>query len=74
MFIAALFRITLQDAIASFLGILELIKIRKLLLDEEYADGMTSLGKDTRFILNKDASSILKNDLGIEGKMEQSDF
>ena len=51
---------TLPDMIASFLGVLELIKIRKLLIDaepEQLAENAT-LPATTRFILNTDDSTV----------------
>ncbi len=46
---------TLADLIASFMGVLELIKVRKILM-EEYEDEENSVrGENTRFFLNPDA-------------------
>ncbi len=45
---------TLPDAIACFLGVLELIKIRKLLISDEIDESNALLGKSTRFVLNED--------------------
>ena len=46
---------SLADLIASFMGVLELIKVRKILM-EEYEDDENSVrGEDTRFFLNPDA-------------------
>ncbi|MBE6630095.1 MAG: hypothetical protein E7624_04520 [Ruminococcaceae bacterium] len=48
---------TLADLIASFMGVLELIKVRKILM-EEYEDEENSVrGENTRFFLNPDAPS-----------------
>ena len=44
---------TLADMIASFMGVLELIKVRKILIEEiEREDGDSVHGEDTRFFLN----------------------
>ncbi|MBQ9778970.1 MAG: segregation/condensation protein A [Clostridia bacterium] len=46
---------SLADMIASFMGVLELIKVRKILM-EEFEDEENSVrGEDTRFFLNPDA-------------------
>ena len=45
---------TLPDLIASFLGVLELIKIRKLLISDETDSENALLSASTRFILNPD--------------------
>ena len=48
---------SLADLIASFMGVLELIKVRKILM-EEYEDEENSVrGEGTRFFLNPDAPS-----------------
>ena len=49
---------TLPDAIATFLGVLELIKIRKLLLSDEVDEENALLNAKTRFILNTDSSTV----------------
>ena len=49
---------TLPDLIASFLGVLELIKIRKLLLSDEIDGENALLNASTRFILNTDDSTV----------------
>ena len=53
--------VSLPDAIAIFIGILELIKVRRILIDEapddEPADGIHDL--NTRFIINEDTSDIV---------------
>ena len=53
---------TLPDMIASFLGVLELIKVRRLLVfdsvDGEWNSENALLGGATKFILNSDAKSI----------------
>lgn len=46
---------SLADLIASFMGVLELIKVRKILM-EDYEDEENSVrGEETRFFLNPDA-------------------
>ena len=60
--------VTLPDLIASFLGVLELVKIRKLLVSSE--TDLTEnalLGADTRFILNTDDSTLGESEYDIEG-------
>ena len=47
---------TLPDLIASFLGVLELIKIRKLLISDDVDAENALLSANTRFILNPDDS------------------
>ena len=47
---------TLPDLIASFLGVLELIKIRKLLISDDVDTENALLSANTRFILNPDDS------------------
>lgn len=47
---------TLPDLIASFLGVLELIKIRKLLISDDVDTENALLSAHTRFILNPDDS------------------
>lgn len=49
---------TLPDTIAAFLGILELIKIRKLLLADDISEENALLDINTRFILNTDDSTV----------------
>lgn len=49
---------TLPDAIASFLGVLELIKVRKLLVADEINEENALLNANTRFILNTDDSTV----------------
>jgi hypothetical protein len=48
---------TLPDLVASFMGILELLKLRRILIDKEHdgTDGENSVhGSSTRFLLNPD--------------------
>ena len=54
--------VTLPDMIASFLGVLELIKVRKILVEER--DGETDnalLDASTRFIINQNAEDVEPN-------------
>lgn len=51
--------VTLPDLIASFLGVLELVKIRKLLVEEEEENSENALlSLSTRFVLNTDDSTV----------------
>lgn len=60
--------VTLPDLIASFLGVLELVKIRKLLVSEDgESDDNALLGAGTRFILNTDNSTLGESEYDIEG-------
>ncbi|MBE6597179.1 MAG: hypothetical protein E7641_05860 [Ruminococcaceae bacterium] len=49
---------SLPDLIASFLGVLELVKVRRLLIadEDEYENAL--LGSSTRFVLNTDESTV----------------
>ena len=49
---------SLPDAIASFLGVLELIKVRKLIVADEINEENALLDANTRFILNTDDSTV----------------
>ena len=49
---------TLPDLIASFLGVLELIKIRKLLVADDVDEENALLSTSTRLILNTDDSTV----------------
>jgi len=49
---------TLPDLIASFLGVLELIKIRKLLIADDIPTDNALLSISTRLILNEDDSTV----------------
>ena len=53
---------TLPDMIASFLGVLELVKVRKLLIsdsvDGEWDSENALLGANTRFIINTNEEDI----------------
>ena len=50
--------VTLPDLIASFLGVLELIKIRKLLIADDMEEENALLSISTRLILNTDESTV----------------
>ncbi len=50
--------VTLPDLIASFLGVLELIKIRKLLIADDIHEENALLNASTRLILNTDDSTV----------------
>jgi hypothetical protein len=61
---------TLPDMIASFLGVLELIKVRKLLIadsvDGEWNKENALLGADTRFIINTNEDDIEESEYLID--------
>ncbi len=63
---------TLPDVIASFLGVLELVKIRKLLVDDD-EDGTDNalLRSSARFILNKDSTEIGESEYDIQEPKEK---
>ena len=48
---------SLADLIASFMGVLELIKVRKILMEENEDEENSVHGEGTRFFLNPDAPS-----------------
>jgi segregation and condensation protein A len=50
--------VSLPDAIATFLGVLELIKIRKLLVADDINEENALLDMNTRFILNTDDTTV----------------
>ena len=56
---------TLPDMIASFLGVLELIKLRKLLVSDDIDESNALLDSSTRFILNTDESTVEKSEYDI---------
>ncbi len=59
--------VTLPDLIASFLGVLELVKIRKLLVEDDDFGGENALLRtSTRFILNTDNSTVEESEYDIE--------
>ena len=49
---------SLPDLIASFLGVLELVKIRKLLIADDIPEENALLSASTRFILNTDETTV----------------
>ena len=53
---------SLPDLIASFLGVLELVKIRKLLIADDIDEENALLNTNTRFILNTDSSTVEESD------------
>ena len=56
---------SLPDLIASFLGVLELIKIRKLIISDDEGEDEHSnaiLDANTRFVINTDDSTVEEND------------
>lgn len=53
---------SLPDLIASFLGVLELIKIRKLLISDDIDEENALLRSSTRLILNPDDSTVEESD------------
>ena len=60
--------VTLPDLIASFLGVLELVKIRKLLVEDDGEERDNALlSASTRFILNTDSSTVGESEYDIEG-------
>ena len=59
---------TLPDLIASFLGVLELVKIRKLLVEDDGEQRENALlSANTRFILNTDESTVAESEYDIDG-------
>ena len=58
---------SLPDLIAAFVGVLELVKVRRLLIDESAEDYSVDAlhGLDTKFILNTDESTILTDEISI---------
>lgn len=56
--------VSLPDLIAAFVGVLELVKVRRLLIDEsdEFFSEDALHGLNTRFILNTDESTIVHED------------
>jgi len=58
---------SLADMIASFMGVLELIKVRKILMEECDEDDTNAVrGEDTRFFLNPDAPSESAEEIAAE--------
>ncbi len=57
---------TLPDLIASFLGVLELVKIRKLIVEDDGDEGENALlSAHTRFVLNTDETTIGESEYDI---------
>ncbi|MBQ8356446.1 MAG: segregation/condensation protein A [Clostridia bacterium] len=55
---------SLADMIASFMGVLELIKVRKILIEENAEAEEDSVhGEGTRFFINPDSSDVEESDL-----------
>lgn len=67
---------TLPDMIAAFLGVLELMKVRKLLIsdsiDGEWAKENALLGADTRFIINTNKDDIEQSEYLPEEETDES--
>ena len=65
--------VTLPDLIASFLGVLELVKIRKLLVENDGESDNALLSASTRFILNTDDSTVEESEYDISEITSQED-
>lgn len=65
--------VTLPDLIASFLGVLELVKIRKLLVENDEESDNALLSANTRFILNTNDSTIGESEYDISEITSQED-
>ena len=52
--------VSLPDMIAIFIGVLELVKVRRLIIDEETEEGLLGIG--TKFRLNTDESTVLTDE------------
>ncbi|MBO5415907.1 MAG: segregation/condensation protein A [Clostridia bacterium] len=61
---------TLPDLIASFLGVLELIKVRRLLISDDTDTDNALLDANTRFVLNTDESTIEQSEYEIDDEVE----
>ena len=64
---------TLPDLIASFLGVLELIKIRKLLIADDIDEENALLRSSTRLILNTDESTVEESEYLLDGSAVNED-
>ena len=64
---------TLPDIIASFLGVLELVKIRKLLVQSDEEADNALLGYKTRFILNTDKDTIEESEYDFDSMQIDAD-
>ena len=66
---------SLPDLIASFLGVLELVKVRKLLIadavDGEWDSENALLGTNTRFVINQNKDDIEESEYLLEDTDEQ---
>ena len=65
---------SLPDLIASFLGVLELIKIRKLLIADDIPADNALLSVSTRLILNEDDSTVEQSEYLSLNENEQQEF
>ena len=65
---------TLPDLIASFLGVLELIKIRKLLIADDIPADNALLSVSTRLILNEDDSTVEQSEYLSFNENEQQEI
>ena len=65
---------SLPDLIASFLGVLELIKIRKLLIADDISADNALLSVSTRLILNEDDSTVEQSEYLSLNKNEQQEI
>lgn len=63
---------TLPDLIASFLGVLELIKVRRIIVSDETDEGNALLDSSTRFILNTNEDTIEKSQYEISEEDTQN--
>lgn len=61
--------VSLPDMIAIFIGVLELVKVRRLLIDGD-TDDLGTHGINTKFTLNTDESTILKEEIEGSGLNE----
>ncbi len=57
---------TLADMIASFMGVLELIKVRRIVMEESENEDNAVHGESTRFFLNPDAPTADEQDAAAE--------
>ncbi len=57
--------VSLPDMIAIFLGVLELMKIRRILLCEDDDSFHSVFDRDAEFVLNDDPNDIVKEDAGV---------
>jgi hypothetical protein len=68
---------TLPDMIASFLGVLELIKVRKLLISDnsngEWDGDNALLGANTRFIINENEDDVEESEYLLDNKEPQDE-